>query len=46
VEVVHSSTTQIEGNTDAVRDLEIKTDGGNFGAGTERKEIVKFGNET
>jgi hypothetical protein len=38
--------SQSEGNTDAVRDLEIKTDGGNLGAGTERKEKVNFGNET
>jgi hypothetical protein len=43
---MHSSTIQIEGNTDAVRDLEIKNDGGNLGVGTESKEEVKLGKST
>jgi hypothetical protein len=41
----HSSTIQIEENTDAVRDLEIKTNAKNLGVGTERKEKVKLGKE-
>jgi hypothetical protein len=43
---IHSSTIQIERNVDAIRDLEIKTDGGNLRVGTERKEKVKLGKET
>jgi hypothetical protein len=43
--VVLSSTIQSEGNTDAGRDLDIKADGANLGAGTERKEQVKVGKD-
>jgi hypothetical protein len=42
---IHSSTIRFEGNANAVRDLEIKTDGGNLGVGTERKANVKLGKE-
>jgi hypothetical protein len=39
---IHSPTIRIKGNANAVRDLEIKTDGGNLGVRTERKEKVKL----
>jgi hypothetical protein len=42
---IHSSTIRIEGNANAVRNLEIKTGGGNLGVRIERKEKKKLGKE-